>query len=99
MIALISETCESHNAIRAFKGTIAGVCSHVNFQVPLLRESLVASRLWASKQGLRILGVLVLEMDPKPIFAREAFTALLTVKFPGFFLLAIPEGRMAAFCT
>ena len=64
MIALISETRESHNAIRAFKGTIAGVSSHVNFQVPLLRESLVAARVWASKQGLRIKGVLVLEMDP-----------------------------------
>ncbi len=64
MVPLISETRESHNAIRAFKGTIAGMSSHVNFQVPLLRESLVAARLWASKQGLRILGVLVLEMDP-----------------------------------
>ena len=64
MIALISETRESHNAIRAFKGTNDGVSSHVNFQVPLLRESLVAARVWASKQGLRIQGVLVLEMDP-----------------------------------
>ena len=64
MIALISETRESHNAIRAFKGTIAGVSSHVNFQVPLLRESFVPARFWASKQGLRIQGVLVLKMDP-----------------------------------
>ena len=71
VVSLVPERCKATNAVVALEGLIAGVRSHVDLQVILLREGFSAAWIRAGELGLRGVGVLMVLVDSKSVFSSE----------------------------
>ena len=71
VVSLVPERCKAANAVVALEGLIAGVRSHVDLQVILLREGFSAAWIRAGELGLRGVGVLMVLVDSKSVFSSE----------------------------
>ena len=87
VVSLVPERCKATEAVVALEGLIAGVRSHVDLQVPLLREGFSAAWIRAGELELRGVGVLMVLVDSKSVFSSEWIIALIAGKL----LLALQD--------
>ena len=76
LVSLVPERCKAADAVVSLEGLIAGVRSHVDLQVPLLREGFSATWIRAGELGLRGVGMLMVLVDSKSVFSSEWLVAL-----------------------
>ena len=84
VVTLVAQRCKSAHAVLACEGFVAGVRSHVHFEVALLAEGLETARVLAVKLRFGRTRMFMVLVNPKSVLSRERFVAMHTQEFAGF---------------